>query len=105
MAAHAKALGIPEEVIVLEEQARSTWENLAFTAPLIEEFDVVRIVSNPLHAWRARQMLAEQRPDLATRLAPADDYRVGERWFPKLHTLVYETVVRCRARQVCRTPL
>jgi hypothetical protein len=36
------------------------------------------LVSNSLHAEKARTFLRRQRPDLADRLAPAGDYRVGE---------------------------
>lgn len=104
MAAHARCLGVPGGLIVLEEEAQSTWQNLEFSAPLIEEFQVLRIVSDPLHAWRARTYLARQRPDLAARLAPAVDHRWGERLLLKAGTLAYETVVHYREWRTPRLP-
>lgn len=104
MAAHARTLGIPSRLIVLEEEALSTWQNLEFSAPLMEEFDTIRIVSDPMHAWRARQYLARQRPDLAARLAPVVDLPVGRHWRMKAYTLVYEIVVRYREWRTPRLP-
>ena len=103
MAAHARAVGIADELIVLEEKALSTWQNVEYSAPLVEEFDVLRIVSDPLHAWRARQYLARQRPDLAGKLAPAVD-RFGEQPFFKAATLIYELVARYREWRTPRLP-
>lgn len=90
MAEHARALGVPDELIVLEERAESTWENLAFSEPIINEHDVLRLVSDPLHAFRARLYLTQQNPSLAARLAPAKDYRFLEKPRWKLGTAMYE---------------
>ena len=105
MAGYAQTLGIPDHVIVLEEEARSTWENLQYSAPLVEEFDVVRIVSDPMHGWRARQFLARQRPDLAAKLAPARDHRWLERPVLKTRTFVYEVIARYREWRTPRLPV
>ncbi|GAB2637485.1 hypothetical protein GCM10027088_11680 [Nocardia goodfellowii] len=67
--------------LVLEEQSRSTWENIAFAIPLLDDVDRIKIVSLPLHAEKARRYLARQRPDLASRLVPGAEYRFGE-WMP-----------------------
>ena len=90
MAEYGRSIGIPEELIVLEERAESTWENLKFSAPLIEQHEVLRLVSDPMHAFRARAYLTQQDPELAAKLAPADDYRCFEhpRW--KIGTMLYE---------------
>jgi len=64
----------------LDELSRSTWENIRNVIPLIEDVDRVKIVSNPLHAQKARLYLHHQRPDLAERLVRAADYRLGEAW-------------------------
>lgn len=64
--------------LVLEEKSRSTWENITFTAPLVEQHDSITLVSQPSHALKARVYLRRQRPDLAARLAPARDHVVGE---------------------------
>jgi hypothetical protein len=67
--------------VVLEEESRTTWENVAYAVPLIEDADRIKIVSNPLHAEKARLYLHRQCPDLARRLVRAKDYRPGE-WAP-----------------------
>jgi uncharacterized SAM-binding protein YcdF (DUF218 family) len=64
----------------LEEEttSRSTWENIQNVVPALEDAEWIMLVSNRLHAEKARTFLRRQRPDLADRLAPAGDYRVGE---------------------------
>jgi len=65
----------------LEELSRSTWENIEYAAPLLEEAERIKIVSNPMHAERGRIYLQCQRPDLAARVVRGADYRFGE-WMP-----------------------
>ncbi|UFN44435.1 YdcF family protein [Nocardioides okcheonensis] len=64
--------------VVLEEESRSTWENITFVVPLVEAHDTIALVSQPAHALKARVYLRRQRPDLAARLAPARDHVPGE---------------------------
>lgn len=64
--------------ILLETESRSTEENIRNSIPLLEDADEIAIVSNALHAERARGLLRARRPDLALRLIRADDYRFGE---------------------------
>jgi uncharacterized SAM-binding protein YcdF (DUF218 family) len=63
---------------VLEETSLTTWENITHVVPLVEDADVIKIVSQPAHALKARTYLQRQRPDLAARLAPARDHVLGE---------------------------
>jgi uncharacterized SAM-binding protein YcdF (DUF218 family) len=87
MADYAReALGLPAERIVLETKAKTTWDNVAFSIPIIEGADRIKIVSDPVHAARARRYLWRQRPDLAARLVAAADYRPLERWWLKVPT-------------------
>ena len=83
-------LGVPADRIVCETRATSTWENVACSLGELEQAGTIRIASSPVHAARARRYLARQRPDLAARLAPADDHRFGERWGWKLAGLGYQ---------------
>lgn len=69
--------------ILTEPDSRTTWENIQNAIPLIEQFDVIKIVSNSLHAEKARAYLWRLRPDLAQRLVAAKDYRFGEMAFVK----------------------
>jgi uncharacterized SAM-binding protein YcdF (DUF218 family) len=64
----------------LEDQSRSTWQNVENVLPLLEHVDQIKIVSNPLHGQKARLYLRQLRPDLAERLVRAADYRLGEAW-------------------------
>jgi DUF218 domain len=78
MAAYAvEQLGFTGQV-VLDEESRTTWENVENAVPLVEDVDRIKIVSQPLHALKARLYLHRQRPDLARRLVRAEDYRLGE---------------------------
>lgn len=58
MARLAAAAGVPRSRLVLEEEATTTWENVARTAPLVEAYPQVAFASAPLHAARARAYLA-----------------------------------------------
>jgi hypothetical protein len=78
MAALAKQLGVPNEDIVLERRARSTWENVGCTARLLPSTDRVLVVSDSLHAKRAARYACRQAPGLcerflATGVAPPID--------------------------------
>lgn len=77
MARYARERGYRGE-LVLEDASRSTWENIARVLPDLEDAGRIRIVSNSLHAEKARAYLWAMRPDLADRLVGADEHRVGE---------------------------
>ncbi|MBM7787565.1 YdcF family protein [Tenggerimyces flavus] len=67
--------------VVVETKSRSTWQNVEFSIPFVEDADRIKIVSQPLHALKARLYVQRQRPDLASRLVRSADYRLGE-WAP-----------------------
>ena len=99
MAAHAReVLGLPADEVRLERDSWSTWEGVAFALPFLEEADVIKIASDPLHAARARGYLRQMRPDLAARLRPAGDYRLLERWWIKVATVADACVRPVRTR-------
>ena len=77
MARYARELGYTG-VLITELTSRSTRENVENVIPFIEDADRIKIVSNSVHAGRARGYLWRLRPDLAERLVPAADYRFGE---------------------------
>lgn len=66
---------------LLEEQSRTTWENIESVIPLLHGVDRIKIISQPAHALKARIYLRRQHPELARKLVPAADYRPGE-WLP-----------------------
>ena len=97
MAAYARDhLGVPAQRITLETHARSTWQNVAYSLGELENAGTIKIASAPMHAARARRYLTRQRPDLADRLVPADDYRFGERCGWKLATVAYHLLLPVR---------
>jgi uncharacterized SAM-binding protein YcdF (DUF218 family) len=98
MAAHARRLHFPDHRILLETKARSTWENLSLSLTMVDTFDTIVMVSDPVHAARARRYAVSQRPDLAGRLAFADDYRFLERWWLKTPIAAHELLVLVRDR-------
>ncbi len=51
------SLGVPEEACVLEEESHSTAENARYSARILRERGVGRVllVSDPYHLFRARQ--------------------------------------------------
>ncbi|MEU4279589.1 YdcF family protein [Streptomyces tanashiensis] len=78
MAAYARSALHFEGRILIEDQSRTTWENITNVVPLLEDAQRIAIASQPAHALKARAYLRRQRPDLADRLVRADDYRPGE---------------------------
>jgi len=93
MACYAVSLGLPAEVVRTEATASSTWQNIERSLPMVEGFDRLGIVSDPMHAARGRRFVRAQRPDLAGRLVSASDFRLFERVWLKVPTAAYETYV------------
>jgi vancomycin permeability regulator SanA len=93
MAAYAVQLGVPATSVRTETRAKSTWQNIELSLPMVEGFDRLAIVSDPLHAARGRRFVRAQRPDLAAHLVSAGEYKLFERWWLKVPTAVYETYV------------
>jgi len=69
--------------LALDPASRTTWENVTNAIPLIEGASAIKIVSNSMHAAKARRYLWRQRPDLALRLVRGADYRLGEQTWLK----------------------
>jgi uncharacterized SAM-binding protein YcdF (DUF218 family) len=90
MAQLARGASIPSERIILETQARTTWENIKFSIPALTKFDRMLIASDSLHAQRGRRYLCKQRPDLCDRTFVTVAYRPFERSGWKLASACYE---------------
>lgn len=95
MARYARARGFAGSLRI-EDQSTSTWENIRNAIALIEHADAIKIVSNSLHAERARGYLRRQRPDLAARLRPAEDHRFGEVLPVKVVAVILELLALVR---------
>ncbi|STZ77114.1 YdcF family protein [Bergeriella denitrificans] len=58
----ALTLGVPPEHILIEPQSRSTYENIAFSHPLLPAAERVILVSDGFHLARARWLAARHWP-------------------------------------------
>jgi uncharacterized SAM-binding protein YcdF (DUF218 family) len=71
MAGLAAGFGIPRQAIVGERRSRTTWENVGCSTPYLLSVDRVFIVSDSLHARRARRYACRQSPSLCARAVAA----------------------------------
>jgi uncharacterized SAM-binding protein YcdF (DUF218 family) len=81
MAQVAYRLGVQSDRVLVETRARTTWENIKFSLPKLEQTERILIVSDSLHAHRGRRYLCKQRPDLCARTFIALRYRPFDRWW------------------------
>lgn len=98
MATYARELGYAG-AIELDRESRTTWENIENAASLIAGAASIKIVSNSLHAAKARGYLRRLRPDLAARLARGGDYRLGEQFWLKPIAVVIDARHSLRSRR------
>jgi uncharacterized SAM-binding protein YcdF (DUF218 family) len=71
MARLAAGFGIPRPAIVGERRARTTWENVGCSTPYLLSVDRLFIVSDSLHARRARRYACRQSSNLCARTVAA----------------------------------
>lgn len=89
MAGLARAAGVPTAAIEIETRSMSTWQNVVYSAPLVDGFGSVVLVSDPLHAKRAWRYWMQQRPEDRDRVFVTD----ARRPFERLHLAVPSAVV------------
>lgn len=75
MADIARAMGLPDEEIVLEESAESTWQNVVHSRPLVGDADVVVVISDALHVRRALAYWRQQDPNVDVRVVGPSSHR------------------------------
>lgn len=75
MKALAISLGVPDEAIILEDRARSTLENVKFTAEILRKhkWDKILLVSSPYHMKRAALVFKKNAPDITVVCTPIDN--------------------------------
>ena len=77
MAEFAIALGVPREIVVLEERSRSTRENALYTAELVRDWPGSKVLmTSDCHIRRARRSF--EKAGLTVIAAPIPD--IGKRW-------------------------
>jgi uncharacterized SAM-binding protein YcdF (DUF218 family) len=95
-------LGVPLHNVVVEDQSRTTVENVVNSAPLMADSPAIKIASNTFHARRARQIFRVESPELAGRLVRTRDY-IPVEWGPLHAVLVaYEAYRDRRARSAAQ---
>ncbi len=80
---YALDAGLRSADILTETRSRTTWENLAWAAPILRENDLSRvlIVSDPLHMKRAMAMARDLGLDARSSPTPTSRYRsTATRW-------------------------
>ncbi len=98
MASLARAAGVPPDAISVETESESTWQNIAYSAPLVDDFDRVILASDPLHAKRARDYWLEQRPDDRNRIFISSVRRPFENVWSSVPTAAVEILRTARRR-------
>src|SRR5205807_8281377 len=96
-------LGVPVRNVVIEDQSRTTIENVANSAPLMEDSPVIKIASNTFHARRARRILYDESPELAERLVRTRDY-IPVEWGPLHALMMAHEGYRKHYRRSCSRP-
>jgi len=87
----------PHHQLDIETTARSTWENVEFSIPLMEEADQLAIASGRFHARRASHYLRQLRPDLSERLVSAERQWWRGSWI-QVGDAAYEGLLAVRIR-------
>jgi uncharacterized SAM-binding protein YcdF (DUF218 family) len=90
MAKLASRSGMQSNRILMETQARNTWENIKRSMPFLEKYDSILIASDSLHAQRGRRYLCKQRPDLCDQAFVTAEYRPLDHWWWKIATALNE---------------
>lgn len=87
---YLKALGIPEDTILLEERSTITQENLEFAGEIMEtgELSTCILVSDPLHMKRSMRMAKDYEIKAYPSPTPTTRYQT---WRSKLPFLARET--------------
>lgn len=83
-------LGVPADRTHAESESENTWENVKFSIPLTSGYANVYIVSDPLHAARARKYWLKQAPEDSSRVHALNYLKLCESiWMKVPTTLVH----------------
>lgn len=76
--------------VLCEDTSISTWQNVANTMDLVADASAVVLVSDPLHAARARAYWLRQRPEDTDRVEVTDQSGLLDHWWLQVPTAVRE---------------
>jgi hypothetical protein len=100
MAELARGAGMPQAHIVIEGQARSTWQNVGCATPLVGAYDRILIVSESLHAFRAKRYACRQDANLCQRVRAVGRIGPASLWWWRIPASVYELLDYVRDRLI-----
>jgi uncharacterized SAM-binding protein YcdF (DUF218 family) len=93
----ARELGVDTDALVAERRSTTTWENVREAETLVRDCAAVHLVSQPLHAARARRYWLRQFPNDADRVfVTLGD--VDTRWWIAAPIAGYELAIMVRDR-------
>lgn len=75
-------------VTILEEESTTTWQNVAHAFRLVTDAEIVVIVSDPLHAARARSYWLKQNEADVARVFVTTESSFWDHWWLKLPTAI-----------------
>lgn len=87
------ARGVPDSVMAIEQQSRTTRQNLACAAPLVAPDAKVVLVSDPMHMWRARWQARDLGLDASASGTPSSRYTSWRTRVPFVAREVWFSVV------------
>ncbi|MCB1693953.1 MAG: YdcF family protein [Pseudomonadales bacterium] len=88
--------GVEPDRLVIEPRARSTWENIACSTPLVPASSPLIIVSDSLHALRGKRYFCRQNPERCQLAAAAGANPPIELFLWKQAAAINEYYVRIR---------
>lgn len=92
--------GLDRLTVLLEDRSVSTWENVFHTMPLVDGSTAVTLVSDPLHAARARRYWLNQQPEDDGRIFVFGGRGFFDHWWLKVptagHALIRELLTGSR---------
>lgn len=90
MAGLARKAGVAPNHIIVEGKARSTWQNVGCATPLVAGYDRVLIVSDSLHAFRAKRYACRQSQNLCQRVRAVGRFGPASLWWWHVSGAMYE---------------
>ena len=101
MAKVAKSVGIDPAITILESKSTSTWANVENSFRLVAGSEVVILVSDPIHAARARDYWLRQHPSDIDRVFVTPFVGIGD-WWIKIPTFLDSEFRSARSRLLRR---
>jgi uncharacterized SAM-binding protein YcdF (DUF218 family) len=90
MAEIAYALGAPEQNLIIEAQARTTWENMGCSKLYLQGYDRILVVSDSLHVHRAKRYACRQDKSLCSKVYAIGTYPPLSLLWWKIPAAAYE---------------